>query len=117
MLRTILQELVGDVRARYISCLTSRKWAARTILWINLILFLPSLVFALTLLDYVNGKIRDTGDDSGVKHWGPGLRQRAKLRGYDDIQLDVQPLQVLAAGTVIIIIIIMTLFQTHPPNT
>ena len=29
MLRTILQELVGDVRARYISCLTSRKWAAR----------------------------------------------------------------------------------------
>ena len=31
MLRTILQELVGDVRARYISCLTSRKWAARII--------------------------------------------------------------------------------------
>ena len=29
MLRTILQELVGDVRARYISCLTSRKWAGR----------------------------------------------------------------------------------------
>ena len=29
MLGTILQELVGDVRARYISCLTSRKWAGR----------------------------------------------------------------------------------------
>ena len=29
MLRTILQELLGDVRARYISCLTSRKWAGR----------------------------------------------------------------------------------------
>ena len=27
--KEILQELVGDVRARYISCLTSRKWAGR----------------------------------------------------------------------------------------
>ena len=29
MLRTILQELVGNVRAHFISCLTSRKWAGR----------------------------------------------------------------------------------------